>query len=194
MSVQHTCRICLEPGDGLLSVCKCSGTSKWVHKECIERWFSIRQERTCEVCHGDYDFSQFSEVLNMNTQPHNTRSAMSPACSDSLTRIAMCMSAVVSVSQSVAAWCAIQYNANPVLDVISMGFWFNTIHIILWCGQIARNLYPFSVSIVWLIGTVVPFSFLQIIQDTFDSEASIFFIEINILLSLMGTLCGVCFD
>lgn len=47
------CRICLEP-DNLISVCGCSGTMKFVHKECIDKWRDIKQSKSCELCQQPY--------------------------------------------------------------------------------------------------------------------------------------------
>ena len=38
------CRICLEP-DNLISVCGCSGTMKFVHKECIDKVAAFCKEK-----------------------------------------------------------------------------------------------------------------------------------------------------
>lgn len=49
-----TCRICYEP-DNLVSVCKCNGSVKWVHVECIQKWIDISQRRYCELCHEPFE-------------------------------------------------------------------------------------------------------------------------------------------
>jgi len=33
-----TCRICFEDDGDLIAPCKCSGTSKWIHRSCLNRW------------------------------------------------------------------------------------------------------------------------------------------------------------
>ena len=48
-----TCRICLEP-DNLISVCGCSGTMQFVHKECIDKWRTIKKSKDCELCQQPY--------------------------------------------------------------------------------------------------------------------------------------------
>lgn len=188
------CRICLEPGE-LITVCDCSGTSKWVHKECIEKWYEIRSEKTCEICHGTYDISKFNVEEPIHTddeEPIHTDDPVDPVTSDRVTRLGMWLAGVLSFSQSVVAWFSIQYNANPILDVLSMGFWFNTIHLVMWLGQLNRQKHPHVISAVWLLGSVFTFVFMQLFGDTFDSEASIFFLEINLLFSFSGILFGIC--
>ena len=44
---ERQCRICFEANNTisnpLMSPCKCNGTSKYVHKECIEQWRSMNR-------------------------------------------------------------------------------------------------------------------------------------------------------
>lgn len=62
------CRICLTETeliednklspDILLSPCLCSGTVKWVHRGCLDRWRAENEgtplEYSCELCHSKY--------------------------------------------------------------------------------------------------------------------------------------------
>lgn len=52
----YLCRICLEEDapDKLASPCACSGTQKWAHHDCIQRWISEKGGLRCEVCHTNY--------------------------------------------------------------------------------------------------------------------------------------------
>lgn len=57
------CRICLdidEP-EKMISPCLCSGTSKWVHKKCLNRWRALvpsehENNKICKECKGEYDY------------------------------------------------------------------------------------------------------------------------------------------
>lgn len=49
-----TCRICYEP-DNLTSVCKCNGSVKWVHIECVQKWIDISHREHCELCHQPFE-------------------------------------------------------------------------------------------------------------------------------------------
>lgn len=49
-----TCRICYEP-ENLVSVCKCDGSTKWVHIKCIQQWIDISKRKQCELCHGLFE-------------------------------------------------------------------------------------------------------------------------------------------
>ena len=55
-SQMYDCRICLEsaPRDQLVEPCECSGTSAFVHVECLERWVVERGSCRCEVCKAPY--------------------------------------------------------------------------------------------------------------------------------------------
>jgi hypothetical protein len=54
------CRICLdvEPHDNLFSPCKCNGSVKFVHRECLSTWVKTTpnpdSKRMCMVCHTPY--------------------------------------------------------------------------------------------------------------------------------------------
>jgi len=57
------CRICLEsdhPQD-LIAPCRCKGTSRWVHRECLDLWRTHEQDRAfgaCTECHFRYRYTQ----------------------------------------------------------------------------------------------------------------------------------------
>mmetsp|Transcript_506 Transcript_506/g.900 ORF Transcript_506/g.900 Transcript_506/m.900 type:complete len:329 (+) Transcript_506:278-1264(+) len=67
------CRICLEEGKraDFIAPCSCAGSSKWVHRECLDRWRVIRPDhkafsRCCE-CLEEYQFvcpSDTGDALN----------------------------------------------------------------------------------------------------------------------------------
>jgi len=40
---QGQCRICLETGGDLIAPCCCSGSSKWIHRKCLNQWRASRQ-------------------------------------------------------------------------------------------------------------------------------------------------------
>eukprot|EP01036_Dinobryon_divergens_P043983 gene43983-58642_t len=46
------CRICLEPSErkNVIAPCACSGTSRYVHRECLDRWRSTREDRAFRRC------------------------------------------------------------------------------------------------------------------------------------------------
>ena len=44
---EFACRICLEsdqtPDDPLIAPCRCAGTTKWVHRGCLDEWRAQNQ-------------------------------------------------------------------------------------------------------------------------------------------------------
>lgn len=60
-NMDFQCRICLENGSrkDFIAPCRCSGSSKWVHRSCLDRWRAIREEKAfynCTVCLSEYTF------------------------------------------------------------------------------------------------------------------------------------------
>jgi len=56
------CRICHEgepsSGEKLISPCMCSGSVGLIHKSCVEKWLSIGNNDTCELCKCKYSVSR----------------------------------------------------------------------------------------------------------------------------------------
>lgn len=54
----HKCRICFENGGDIIAPCNCNGTSRWVHRECLDEWraasASSHAFRECGVCKCPY--------------------------------------------------------------------------------------------------------------------------------------------
>lgn len=66
MNNQHIkiCRICLDEDDqkDLISPCNCSGSTKYVHRDCLENWraTNINEDnyKRCEICHFEYEMEK----------------------------------------------------------------------------------------------------------------------------------------
>lgn len=58
-SLEKSCRICYEnhnlSKNALLYPCKCKGTIKWVHHECLIKWIQISQNQICPQCQYKYE-------------------------------------------------------------------------------------------------------------------------------------------
>ena len=67
MSINKECRICFQnTNTKFLSPCLCSGTSKYVHKECLDIWriTSLNREayKRCMECKGEYQTIKLHEL------------------------------------------------------------------------------------------------------------------------------------
>ena len=73
MNNENNCRICLEKDEigNMIYPCRCSGTSKWVHKECLNQWRTLSDNRDafykCFECNHRYKY--FKQVIITN-HPH----------------------------------------------------------------------------------------------------------------------------
>lgn len=58
---QDTCRICsapAEPDQPLFHPCKCSGTIRYIHQDCLTTWLSHSKKKSCDVCKHPYSFTK----------------------------------------------------------------------------------------------------------------------------------------
>ncbi|KIY65813.1 hypothetical protein CYLTODRAFT_492008 [Cylindrobasidium torrendii FP15055 ss-10] len=58
---QDTCRICsapAEPDQPLFHPCKCSGTIRYIHQDCLTTWLAHSKKKTCDVCKHSYSFTK----------------------------------------------------------------------------------------------------------------------------------------
>jgi hypothetical protein len=68
---EKECRVCFgtENQDDFINPCKCSGTSKWIHKECLAQWRSLTSNPTaythCMECQTEYIFSAENEEVKL---------------------------------------------------------------------------------------------------------------------------------
>lgn len=56
-----TCRICRgegTPNEPLFYPCKCSGSIKYVHQDCLMEWLSHSQKKHCELCKTPFRFTK----------------------------------------------------------------------------------------------------------------------------------------
>mmetsp|Transcript_4719 Transcript_4719/g.10641 ORF Transcript_4719/g.10641 Transcript_4719/m.10641 type:complete len:279 (+) Transcript_4719:96-932(+) len=57
---ERFCRICLESDDpqDLIAPCRCKGSSKWVHRQCLDQWRTVNRDdlafSRCSECHFEY--------------------------------------------------------------------------------------------------------------------------------------------
>ena len=67
-----TCRICRGEGskeEPLFYPCKCSGSIKFVHQNCLMEWLSHSQKKHCELCKTPFHFTKLYSPHMPNTVP-----------------------------------------------------------------------------------------------------------------------------
>ena len=67
-----TCRICRGEGsqeEPLFYPCKCSGSIKFVHQNCLMEWLSHSQKKHCELCKTPFHFTKLYHPQMPNTVP-----------------------------------------------------------------------------------------------------------------------------
>ncbi|KAF8159833.1 hypothetical protein B0H34DRAFT_704960 [Crassisporium funariophilum] len=58
---QDTCRICSAPAEHdqpLFHPCKCSGTIRYIHQDCLTTWLAHSKKKNCDVCKHSYSFTK----------------------------------------------------------------------------------------------------------------------------------------
>ena len=67
-----TCRICRGEGskdEPLFYPCKCSGSIKFVHQNCLMEWLSHSQKKHCELCKTSFRFTKLYRPHMPNSVP-----------------------------------------------------------------------------------------------------------------------------
>ncbi|KAM1015348.1 hypothetical protein ACFX2I_045126 [Malus domestica] len=57
IGIQNECRICQEEDylHKLEAPCRCNGTLKFAHRDCVQKWINERLSMTCEICNQPYE-------------------------------------------------------------------------------------------------------------------------------------------
>jgi len=76
--MEVSCRICLEEDSriNVIAPCKCAGSSKWVHRTCLDRWRTINEDRAfarCTECLETYVMITREEACSPDEQAARKR-------------------------------------------------------------------------------------------------------------------------
>lgn len=53
----ETCRVCRSSDPILLTPCRCAGSMRYIHQECLEEWLKHSKKKTCEICKYKFKFT-----------------------------------------------------------------------------------------------------------------------------------------
>ena len=73
------CRICFDSYGELISPCNCSGTLKYIHIDCLQKWrktlpfnvFNNKRDIQCEICQTYYEFEDSYEEKSYNLSEYS---------------------------------------------------------------------------------------------------------------------------
>ncbi|PIA62690.1 hypothetical protein AQUCO_00200600v1 [Aquilegia coerulea] len=68
------CRICQEEDhlQNLETPCACSGSLKYAHRKCVQRWCDEKKDTTCEICHQNYQPGYTAPLPSWPSRPDDT--------------------------------------------------------------------------------------------------------------------------
>ncbi|KAJ0242734.1 RING/FYVE/PHD zinc finger superfamily protein [Hirschfeldia incana] len=71
------CRICHDEDldSNMETPCSCSGSLKYAHRRCVQRWCNEKGDTTCEICHQEFkpDYTAPSPLLELGHVPLHFR-------------------------------------------------------------------------------------------------------------------------
>ncbi|XP_051150690.1 uncharacterized protein LOC127265061 [Andrographis paniculata] len=104
---EAVCRICLvelgEGGETLKMECSCKGELALAHKECAVKWFSIKGNKTCDVCKQDVRNLPVT-LLRIQNTPNVTRRSTTGQQQREVTRYRVWQDVPVLVMVSMLAY------------------------------------------------------------------------------------------
>ncbi|ADM11683.1 SSM4 protein [Encephalitozoon intestinalis ATCC 50506] len=140
---KRNCKICHTGdvrGDELCSPCRCSGTIKYIHKECLMSWMECSKIKRCDICHYEYKFRDIYKPDTPQVLP-----------------LSVLIKGVAGIGQrvgTVLAWCILQMVKWIVV------FYFNGYFFMVSTGLYDSNARAELGDILVWIAVGIPFAWL----------------------------------
>lgn len=184
------CRYCLESSDyhDMISPCKCKGSMKYVHRNCLINYLNIMRDRSvipfnrdpynykCEICKTDY---------NVETQEYNNGGSL---CLNMTTNFCIVTISLISayfifgsMIYPISKWWPVPVE-NVILEILFKGF--VTTHIILAIVYFFISLSNIDDNIC-----LCCFAFEININDSGDNHFAAILIILGVILVSFSVIC-----
>ncbi|KAL2332044.1 hypothetical protein Fmac_019625 [Flemingia macrophylla] len=149
---EAVCRICLvdlcEGGETLKMECSCKGELALAHQECAIKWFSIKGNKTCDVCKEEVQNLPVTLLRIRSVQTLNTGATSEPG--DEYRHVYYCYRTVRSENRTLlnsSAYFDRAWQELPVLVIVSMLAYFCFLEQLLVANMRTKAIFvtlPFS--------------------------------------------------
>ena len=145
------CRICYEDDskEPLIVPCSCSGSMKYIHTSCLQKWFMHTQNTMCNVCKQPFEVkrTKTQDTIKFLLESKYVTTFFTFVIGCVLLRLSMYFdikpnTISIVIFMSIAGMNAIQYyfgHEEINFNELSLKCWFSTIHIMVeHMGTLAR--------------------------------------------------------
>ena len=186
-----SCRICLEGGDSgnLMEVCDCSGSCRYVHQECLEKWMDISQNRSCEICRAVYKHNYQPKVVcdeEMSDVEEPTR-GNDLAC----IRMVLALCALGGFLHGCTAGSDSVNVIHVNWELLFSCLLFNAYHLGIWWVFYKIKYVPEVISILWLVSFTMGLFLMCSILNVYNDAVTLVF-YLNVVASSIGMFVPCC--
>lgn len=152
----------------MLTVCQCSGSSKYVHKECIDKWINMSSRTHCELCLAPYTHIVPSKT-NENNFVYCFIGIITSTCS-----------MMHGITISLEAWRGQAF----ILYMLGMCILFNIYHVIILTIVASWKLRPEVISVLWLVSFSIAMGLTAFVVQMYNMYM-FFALLFNVTVSLI---------
>ena len=121
--MEYQCRICLDEGvrNDFIAPCNCSGTSKWVHRDCLNKWRSAREDRAftkCNECSFEYKFIDPSTSIDDDHKTCSKKTLFYTLVTRDLFILLLTVVALISICGAIVYGC--DEKEHKLIDALGM--------------------------------------------------------------------------